>query len=79
MCLHWPLPVLQEYIMNKLQKQLEKLGGEKGSLQRERSELQKQVGELAGAVDKLNKDKVRACAGWPSCRSQPLLLAVAAN
>jgi len=48
----------QEYIMNKLQKQLEKLGSEKGTLQRERSELQRQCSELAGAVDKLNKDKV---------------------
>jgi hypothetical protein len=47
--------------MNKLQKQLEKLGSEKGTLQRERSELQKQCSELAGAVDKLNKDKVRVC------------------
>lgn len=44
--------------MNKLQKQLEKLGSEKGTLQRERSELQRQCSELAGAVDKLNKDKV---------------------
>jgi hypothetical protein len=55
------LSVLQEYIMNKLQKQLEKLGSEKGALQRERSDLQKQCGELAGAVDKLNKDKVSLC------------------
>lgn len=44
--------------MNKLQKQLEKLGSEKGTLQRERSELQRQCSELSGAVDKLNKDKV---------------------
>jgi chromosome segregation ATPase len=50
--------------MNKLQKQVEKLGSEKGALQRERSELQKQCGELAGAVDKLNKDKVSLRAGW---------------
>lgn len=49
---------VQEYIMNKLQKQVEKLGSEKGALQRERSDLQRQCGELAGAVDKLNKDKV---------------------
>lgn len=44
--------------MNKLQKQLDTLGGEKSALQRERSDLQKTVSELAGAVDKLNKDKV---------------------
>ncbi len=44
--------------MNKLQKQVEKLGSEKGALQRERSDLQRQCSELAGAVDKLNKDKV---------------------
>jgi hypothetical protein len=45
--------------MNKLQKQLEKLAGEKATLQRERTDLQRQTSELSAAVDKLNRDKVR--------------------
>jgi cell division protein FtsB len=53
------LLLLQEYIMNKLQKQLEKLAGEKATLQRERTDLQRQTSELSAAVDKLNRDKVR--------------------
>ena len=39
--------------------QVAKLGSEKTVLQRERSELQRQVSDLGGAVDKLNKEKVR--------------------
>lgn len=44
--------------MNKLQKQLEKLAGEKQLLQRERTDLQRQCSEMTIAVDKLNKEKV---------------------
>jgi hypothetical protein len=42
--------------------QVDKLGSEKTVLQRERSELQRQVADLGGAVDKLNKEKVRRTA-----------------
>lgn len=49
---------VQEYIMNKLQKQLEKLAAEKGTLQRERTDLQRQCSEMSAAVEKLNRDKV---------------------
>jgi hypothetical protein len=48
-----------EYIVNKLQVQLEKLGSEKKSLLREKSDLQKQVTDLGQAVDRLNRDKVK--------------------
>jgi hypothetical protein len=37
---------------------VEKLGGEKVGLQREKSDLQRQVTDLAACVDKLNRDKV---------------------
>jgi hypothetical protein len=59
--------------MNKLQKQLEVLAGEKATLQRERSDLQRQCGELSGAVDKLNRDKVRAVEQsiYACCNSAP--------
>jgi hypothetical protein len=60
--------LLQEYIMNKLQKQLEKLAGEKATLQRERTDLQRQTSELSAAVDKLNRDKVgTALHNWRVC------------
>jgi coiled-coil domain-containing protein 6 len=52
-------PGESEYIVNKLQVQLEKLGSEKKSLLREKSDLQKQVSDLGQAVDKLNRDKVQ--------------------
>jgi coiled-coil domain-containing protein 6 len=48
----------QEYIVNKLQKQVERLGKEKRALQKEKADMQRQVTDLAGAVDKLNRDKV---------------------
>ncbi|KIZ05702.1 coiled-coil domain containing 6-like protein [Monoraphidium neglectum] len=51
----------EEMITNTLQKKLEKvaqLASEKAALQRERSELQRHVGDLVGAVDRLNRDKV---------------------
>lgn len=53
--------ILQEYIMNKLQKQLEKLASEKQLLQRERTDLQRQCSEMTVAVEKLNKEKVGTC------------------
>jgi hypothetical protein len=60
--------LLQEYIMNKLQKQLEKLAGEKATLQRERTDLQRQTSELSAAVDKLNRDKVGSgVSSWSGC------------
>lgn len=37
---------------------MEQLGSEKAALQREKSELQRQVGSLAGSVDRLAREKV---------------------
>lgn len=48
----------QEYIVNKLRKQVDRLGREKGELSREKGELQKQVTDLAGSVQCLQRDKV---------------------
>lgn len=48
----------QEYILNKLQKQVDKLAGEKGALAKEKSDLQRQITDLGASVERLNRDKV---------------------
>lgn len=49
----------QEYIVNKLQKQLEGLGKEKIHLQQEKAELRRQVKELHGSAEQLYREKIR--------------------
>jgi coiled-coil domain-containing protein 6 len=48
----------QEYIVNRLQKQVSRLAQEKQSLQNEKNHLQRTVTDLAGSVDRMNRDKV---------------------